>query len=388
MANLPKDHFPDFMIKNKKIMFICPYFPPHTGGLEKYVYNIAEGLQKKFNWKAVVITTDRNQKQVGKIIQDGIKVYRLPVFFTLSNTPINPLWYFYLKQIIKEEQPDLINAHAPVPFLPDLAALISNKNKFILTYHDGTMMKKKSIFNIPIYIYEHFFLRYTLEKAKFIICSSDFIRKSFLQKYIEKSISINPGVESIGKPEKKKAHKKIVFIASLTKAQKHKGLDLLLHAIPEVKKSVKDVQLTVVGHGDAVQTYKSLAIKLKLGENVVFSGALFGENLKEVLRQSDVLVLPTSKESFGMVLIEAMAQGTPVIATKVGGIPDIISDGHDGFLIPPGDINEISKAIIKILKDARLAKIMGENGQKKVKENYLWEKQVTATNAIFEKALN
>lgn len=373
--------------QNKKILFVCPYFPPHIGGLEKYVYNIAVGLQKKYNWEVIVVTTDRTIKQIDKKIQDGIKIYWLPVTFTFSNTPVNPLWYFHLKRIIEEEQPDLINAHAPVPFLPDLAALASDRKKLIFTYHGGSMVKKNSLFNIPIFIYEHFFLKFTLAKAGLIICSSDFIRNGFLKKYSHKSITINPGVDKLGKFNKIKSHTKVMFIAGLTRAEKYKGLTFLMRALAIVKKNIKNVRLTVVGEGDAVPMYKKLARNLRIEKRVVFTGALFGEKLKQVFRQSDVLVLPSSKESFGMVLIEAMAQGTPVIGTKVGGMPDIISDGHDGFLVRPENIKELSESIVKILQDRRLAESMGKNGLRKVKANYLWAKQVKATHTIFKKII-
>lgn len=376
------------MNRRKKILFICPYYVPHTGGLEKYVYNVAQGLSKNYGWDVVVVTSDKDVHQTEVSFENGIKVYRLSVLFTLSNTPINPQWFITLKNIIDNENPDLINAHAPVPFLPDIAALFSPKDKFILTYHDGTMIKDKSNFNLLIYIYEHFILKFTLRKAKLIICSSDFIRKGFLKRYQSKSVTINPGVDGVGKIGLNKTHKNIIFVASITKAQKHKGLDRLITALVEIKRIIPGVSLKVVGQGDAIQSYKELARQLGVDKNIYFTGPLYGEDLNRAFRKSDVFVLPTSKESFGMVIIEAMSQGTPVVATKVGGIPNIVTDGVDGFLVNLKNTRDLIDAILKVLTDNRLARSMGKNAQRTVKNKFLWTGKIKTTNDTFLKALN
>jgi glycosyltransferase involved in cell wall biosynthesis len=82
-----------------------------------------------------------------------------------------------------------------------------------------------------------------------------------------------------------------------------------------------------------------------------------------------------------------MACGKPVIGTSVGGIPSVVSDQKSGLLVPPKDSEALAKAIIKILKVPKLAKIMGENGYKKVKENFLWDKQIEKTKKIIEESL-
>ena len=377
------------MKKNKKVMFVCPYFFPHTGGSEQNVYKIALGLKQKYGWDISVVTTNQDKKRLQKESLNGINIYRLPVLFTFSNTPVNPFWYFQIKKIIKEEQPILINAHTPVPFIADIAALVSHKITYVLTYHGGSMLKKNSIFNIPIFIYENVFLNYVLRKAKIIICSSDYIRNVFLKNRKDKSLTINPGVDVVRKLIKKTSETKIVlFVASLAKSQNYKGLEYLLKAFVAVRSRVKDVKLTVVGDGDALSDYKKLAKDLKIERNVVFTGSLYGQKLNQMFKQSNVFVLPSLNESFGKVLIEAMAHGTPVIGTNVGGIPDVVTHGKEGFLVPPGDTAQLAKSIIRILENNSLANSLGKAGFEKVKANYLWSKQVSATNEVFEKLLS
>jgi len=251
------------------------------------------------------------------------------------------------------------------------------------------MLKKNSIFNIPIFIYENVFLNYVLRKAKIIICSSDYIRNVFLKNRKDKSLTINPGVDAVRKLIKKTSETKIVlFVASLAKSQNYKGLEYLLKAFVAVRSRVKDVKLTVVGDGDALSDYKKLAKDLKIERNVVFTGSLYGQKLNQMFKQSNVFVLPSLNESFGKVLIEAMAHGTPVIGTNVGGIPDVVTHGKEGFLVPPGDTAQLAKSIIRILENNSLANSLGKAGFEKVKANYLWSKQVSATNEVFEKLLS
>src|SRR5689334_5463409 len=105
-----------------KLLLVTPYFPPCSGGLERYAFNIAQGLMQTYGYEVVVVTSNPDGKH--QVIEDyyGIKVYRLPIMLRVANTPVNPLCYFTLKSIIRAEKPDIINSHQPVPFIGDLAA--------------------------------------------------------------------------------------------------------------------------------------------------------------------------------------------------------------------------------------------------------------------------
>lgn len=369
----------------KKIIFFCPYFPPHLGGTEMYVYHIAQGLKTKFGMQIVIVTSQNKDKNIKKSVYRGMTIYRLPVLFTLSNTPINPLWYFQIKNILRIEKPDLINAHAPVPFMADLAALVCKNIPFILTYHTVTMKKSGSLFNFPISIYERLFLPFMLKKAKRIITSSDYIKSSFLKHYTKKIITINPGVSKVKKINKRVGGvKQVLFIAGLAKSQRYKGLEDLLNAMTLVKSQSKNIKLLVAGEGDGLSLYKELANKLKISDNVKFLGGVRGRRLDSLYSKVHLLVLPSLNESFGMVLIEAMAHCTPVIGTKIGGIPQIITHNKDGYLVSPKNPDDLAKAILKVLNDNRLIRKMGLAGYLKVKNNFLWKFQVQKTGSLFQ----
>ena len=199
-----------------KILFVTPHFPPSLGGVENYVFNVALGLKQIPNTEVVVVTS--NAHGTKEICKDyfGLKVYYLPVMLRVSNTPINPLWYFSLQRIIREEKPDIINSQQPVMFIGDLAAFVAGKIPFVLTYHAGTMKKNKFPIDILIYLYEKFVLPHTAQKATKIICASNIVKNTILKKYASKCTVIHPGVDpSLYKPnpDVRREENLVLFIA-------------------------------------------------------------------------------------------------------------------------------------------------------------------------------
>ena len=368
-----------------KLMIVTPYFYPKVGGLENYAYHIAKGLEDKHDWEIVVITSNHEEKKDRIEKLNNIKIYRLSKWFNISNTPINPMWYFQIKNIIKKEKPDVINAHTPVPFISDVTAMVCGNIPFILTYHTGSMMLKgKLLKDLLIKFYESSILKITLKKTKKIICSSDFVRVDFLKDYSKNTITITPGVDiNRFKPGIADSKNKILFVAGLKKAEKYKGLEYLLSAVNIIKKNIKDAKLTVVGEGDYVTYYKKLCKNLGIIRNVEFKGVLYNKNLVKEYQKTNVFVLPSLYDSCPLVLLEAMACKKPVVGSDIGGIPYLIDNGKNGLLVPPKDPEALAKAIIKILKNPKLAKKMGRNGYMNVMDNFTWSKKIKKTNDLF-----
>lgn len=360
-----------------KLLLVAPYFPPRSGGLENYAFNIAQGLTQVSGYEVVVVTSNPDDKR--QIIEEycGIKVYRLPAMFRIANTPINPLWYLSIKKIIRAEKPDIINSHQPVPFIGDLTASLTGNIPFVLTYHSGTMRKNKLLPDIIIFLYETFILPHTVRKATKIICVSNFVRNTILKKYAFKSTVIHPGVDiSLFKlnPVIKKENNLILFICHSKSMHKMKGLDYLLDAI----KALPEIKLYIVGEKGDFTDKRIISVGIKRGKDLV-----------EEMQKASLVVLPSlaHMESFGMVLIEALACQTPVVGTNIGGIPEVIRDGIDGFLVPAKDSNALAVAISKILADKELAIHMGQLGEAKVREQFTWDTRVDLTKGVFVSCL-
>ena len=165
-----------------KVVVVTPFFYPAIGGMEKHIYELSRRLIKNYGLEITVITSNHDEKKYKEELIEGIKIYRLPYWFKIFNTPINPIWYFGLKEILKKEKPDLINGRMPVPFMADLAVVLSGSIPFVLGYHFPSMKSGSFLKDFLVNLYEKLFLPFLLKKSKFIICSSDYINNVFLKK--------------------------------------------------------------------------------------------------------------------------------------------------------------------------------------------------------------
>ena len=133
----------------------------------------------------------------------------------------------------------------------------------------------------------------------------------------------------------------------------------------------RQLQVHFAGEGSRKNELKALAAKLGLGEDVIFYG--FTADIPSFLATIDVFVLPSLYEGLGVAAIEAMAAGKPVIATRVGGLPELVEDGVTGFLVPPGDSEALANSISRLLSREELMEQMGRNGWERVQRHFTME---------------
>lgn len=176
--------------------------------------------------------------------------------------------------------------------------------------------------------------------------------------------------------------KLVIFVGRL---YKEKGIEYLIRAAKDVKSEVY-----ILGGGDYKKELVKLVYELKL-KNVHFMGYFGKEYIKE-LRQfymrADVVVVPsTVKEAFGLVILEAMAAQTPVVASKIGGIPNIVKDGKTGFLVKPRAPKEIAEKVNKILENDKLRLAMSERSRKLIEEKFTWQKAASVIHSSYREAL-
>ncbi|MTK65005.1 MAG: glycosyltransferase family 4 protein [Methanobacterium sp.] len=158
-----------------------------------------------------------------------------------------------------------------------------------------------------------------------------------------------------------------------------KGFIYLISSIKEVLKEHKNIKLKIVGSGPQEQQIKDHISKLKLEDHVEIHGNITDEELLNMYNSSNLFILPSivdsqgNTEGLGVVLIEAMACGLPVIGSNIGGITDIIQDGENGLLVNQKDVFGLSKSIIKLIENPNLREKISLNGYKSVKANFTWE---------------
>jgi glycosyltransferase involved in cell wall biosynthesis len=149
-------------------------------------------------------------------------------------------------------------------------------------------------------------------------------------------------------------------------------------------KQRKDIVFVIGGEGSLRQYYEQLAIKLGVGKNVIFTGKISPNDVPLYYAISNIVVVPSLQEAFGLVVAEAMACGKPVIGTRVGGIPDQIIDGYNGFLVEPRNPMQIAEKILWLIEHPDEAKQMGMNGRKIVEEKFNIEKRIEKIISLYE----
>jgi glycosyltransferase involved in cell wall biosynthesis len=232
------------------------------------------------------------------------------------------------------------------------------------------------------------------KKAEIITCASlDYVKSSQIKKihkkYAEKFQEIPFGVDT----EKFKPNnlqnppqetKNILFVGGLDKAHYFKGIDILLKATSEL--GIRNYELGIAGDGDLKTSYEELAKKLNINDKVRFLGKVSDEKLPGVYRQADLFVLPSinKNEAFGLVLLEAMASGVPVIASGLPGVRKVFENGKQGLLCKPNDIDDLKNKIEEILTNEEKRKEMGKEARILVLEKYSWEKVSKRLNEIIK----
>jgi len=348
----------------------------NVGGVETGVVDLSKYLTKN-NHKVIVVSAGGNL--VGDLDKAGIKHYELNVqkksiFSIIRVVP-------ELIKIIKDENIQIVHARSRVPAL--IAFIISLKTKavFITTCHG--------------YYKKHLFSR-VMALGKFVICPSNIIATHMVndfgvrREYIR---IINRGVDLSRfefLPPAKKENKEFTvgIIGRLTPL---KGHAYFLKAVSKLIKSIPNLRVWVVGDASqSRQEYKEelklLARRLGISEHVDFLG--HQKDVNAILSKMDVLVLSTvTEEAFGRVIIEAQAAGVPVVATKVGGVIDIIEDEKTGILVSPADADPISEAVLRIYQDKTLANNLAVNARSSLENRFNLDKMYHETFSVYREAL-
>ena len=365
---------------------------PH-GGIEIVSHTLAIEMVKRKH-KVNIFTTSINSKDSFEQL-DGMDIHRYGTNFKIANANIS----FNLILKPPKYKVDIVHAHSPIP-PSDIAVLRYVKKKkvpFVLTYHgDGQENMGSFIRNISVSFYNKHMLDRVLSRADVIISPSEYYidESRFLGKYRDKIVVIPNGIniEDFDNPYSKEQCRDklglpidkniILFVGTLIP---YKGPDVLLKVMQIIVKEVPDTELVFVGSGGLRLELEDLSKRLNVEKYVKFAGFV-EESLKSLYyKAADVFCLPStmSTESFGIVNLEAMACGIPIVASKMGGIPDVVRDGENGLLVPPKDSDVLADAIIYLLENEDIREKMGKNGRKKA-ENYSWEKIAGETEKVYQ----
>jgi len=338
----------------------------NDGGAQSVLKNFVLRVKKhnEFNVEICTLYPLCTRYYIG-IFREEIKRANIPIWDIELNFKYDPRGVIRLINLIKKRKYDVVHVHLfPANLFVAIASLFLPKNtKFIFTEHSVYNRRRSSIIFKPldIFIYSHY--------SK-IICVSNQVKDSLVKwlPQLERNIIVIPN--SIPIPEFIGTdYSKIYDILFVGGLKKLKGLDILFEAISILKfKYQKKIKVAIVGNGLFKEELKKIAEKLQIKNEIKFLG--IRKDIDKLMFSSKTLVLSSYWEGLPMVILEAMSRRLPVIATEVGGIPDVIKNGRDGILVPSGNSKILAEAIVKLLEDEKLQKRLSRNAYKKVKGGY------------------
>lgn len=365
-----------------QILAVTPYFAPEGGGLEQYAYQILSRLAAKHDVRALSFTRDGH----GHSLHGGIDVRRRTPSFCVGNTPIDPAFPRLVREAIAETRADVVVAHTPVPFAAEAASRAAARAgvPFVLTYHAGRLHGSNLGLELAASAVRHTVEGAMVRRSDALVAVGPFVRDNALAARRDEVAVIPPGVDAQRfHPVRAAPRKEILFVAPLSRSYRWKGVDVLWEAFRSVRLHHPDATLRLVGSGDRLAEFQQRSRSLP---GVIVHGRATDDQLVRLYQQAAVLVLPstTEAESFGMVLAEANACGRPVVASRIGGIPDHIRHGQNGLLFAPGDASDLARRLTTLLDDPAAARAMGRRGRRNVLVNHDWDRLAQATQRVLE----
>lgn len=177
------------------------------------------------------------------------------------------------------------------------------------------------------------------------------------------------------------------IVANVAALTAHKGQRYLLEAVPVIRAARPEARVVIFGQGELRDELERHARALGLGDGLIFAGFRSPEEIPSILKAIDVFVLSSVEEGLGTSLFDAMAAGAPIVATRAGGIPEIVRDGETGLLVPPRDPAALAGAVTRVLNDASLARRLAEAAGRFVRSAGTKERMVEETLRVYRDLL-
>ncbi len=369
-----------------KICLVSDPYYPYPSGVSEYTHYLAKYL-RRFGHKVIILTTHyKDEKSEKDVIRVG-RVFYIPMNKSFATLSVGLEIPRRIKDFLDKEQFDVVHTMGPFPPSISFFALHYSKSLNITTFHSTGFEYHR----FGAYIFRKFFQKY-INKLHGLVAVSETPRDTFLP-YIPGDYTIipngvdverfYPGVPPIDELAKL-AKRKILYLGRL---DRRKGLIELLNAMPLVRKDMPDAMLIVVGRGPLENDCRRLVTDLDLTDAVIFRGYARQEEIPSYYASCDLYCSPAlGGESFGIVLLEAMAIGKPVIASKIPGYDRVINDGYNGLFINPHDKHDVAKKIVSLMKDVELRNRLVAYASEFVK-NYTWEHVARKIEAFYQEKL-
>ena len=386
-----------------KILMLTWEYPPRiVGGIAKVVYDLSKRLIKDGHEVTVVTYKEGDVPYYEN--DKGVEVYRVDNYIINPNNFID--WIMQLNFNLVAKASEIMNKNGKFDVIHAHDWLVANAAKTL-----------KASYNIPIVATIHatesgrnggirdeqqryindteWMLTY---EASEVIVNSNYMKNEVQRLFglpFEKinvvpngiNLNIYNGIERNYEFRRKYARDNEKIIMCAGRLVYEKGFQYLIDAAPKILNRYNDAKFIIAGKGGMLNELKEKANYLGISDKVYFTGQLTPKELYTMYRCADIAVFPSTYEPFGLVAIEGMYAGTPIVVSDIGGLNEIVEHGVTGMKSYAGNPNSIADSILALLFDYQLAYNIAKNGKAKIKEIYNWTKIAQDTHFIYQKSI-
>jgi len=354
-----------------KIGLVSPYDYSFPGGVVNHIAYLAHNfIQWGHKVKIIAPCPKGGDRYFEEEVTPVGKPLPVPSAGSIARIPVSPWLPAQVGEILAKENFDILHIHEPFTPMVSVSALLKSNCITIGTFHACHSKPRIYWIGRPI------FRRWLPRLHGKIAVSKPAL--DYVSRHLPGDYRIIPNgidtqhfcLDAPGRKEFADGKINILFVGRL---EQRKGLGYLLNACAKIKNSLPNFRLIIVGPGTVLRLrYEKLVKDMGLTDNVVFVGFVPSDELPSYYRSADIFCAPaTGGESFGIVLLEAMACGKPVVATNIQGYAGVLAHGEEGLLVPPRDEESLAHALLSLLNDKSLRLQMGAKGRTKA-EKYSW----------------
>lgn len=375
-----------------KIGFVSTFYTREYGGAEVSTRFLAHALLQH-DIDISVITP-----QTTSYLANYPEITPLPLLslvpkkvYILGNWLLDRIYAYKIVDVLKTNRPDLLHVHDLFSLPAAVISAACLKIPIIITVRDN-LPREFYIKSFNVFLLRNVVYKYYLNKCNKVIAISDYIKRNLIEfgipdSKIEVIYNVLPDW-NISLPISKENKQEINILAP-GRLDQEKGFDVLLQAFAKVKASNVSIKLTIVGSGPLLNILTALVKELRINDDVLFIPKVPNSKLSTYYNQADIIVFPSVyQEPLGRVALEAGLSGKPIVASRVGGIPEIVDDTKAGFLYEATNVDDLTKKLLTLTMDNALRKRMGEQNRKYVTKKFNSKNIIQKTINCYKETLS